>query len=71
MNGRSEFKVKINRLAISEIADMALVPVTQDQVTFMCDAPYKDLQTAQVLFGLIEYLKARKCEPDFEVVLNE
>ena len=68
--GRSEFKVRINRQAIAEIAERAK-HLTIDIKDGIRAAPYEDIQVSLILRALASYLADRRCEPDFEVVTNE
>lgn len=68
MNGANEFKVRIDRKALGEILNRMQgqrLPVKLSRLT------YPEIQTYFVLKALTEYLEASKCEPDFELVLNE
>ncbi len=65
-----EFKIKINRRDIVEIVDSARQLRITD-IDFIRSASLEDIQGAYVLLSLQEFLRARRCDPDFEVVLNE
>ena len=69
IDGKNEFKIKINRRAIAEIADntrnIKLPP------EFLMNAPYSDIQVAFALLSLSQFLANFRIEPDFEVDLNE
>lgn len=66
----SEFKIKINRRDIAEIVEQSRQLRITDQA-FLASAPYDDVMAAYTLLALTEFLKQRRCEPDFEVVLSE
>ncbi len=65
-----EFKVKINRRDLAEIVEQSRQLRITDQA-FLQAAPYDDVMAAYTLLSLSEFLKARKCVPDFEIQLNE
>ncbi len=67
---QKEFKVKINRRDIVEIVDNARQLRIED-IDYIRAATVDDIQCAYLLMSLTEFLKARRCEPDFEVVLSE
>ena len=69
-HGKSEFKVKLNRRDIAEIVDKAKQLRIED-LNFIRAATVDDVQCAYLLMSLIEFLRDRRCEPDFEVVLSE
>ena len=73
MNGRSDFKIKINRQAIAEITSKTENIIRPQEIAnFIREgAPYNDVRTVDALWALREYLRDRNCEPDFELVLNE
>ncbi len=65
-----EFKIKINRRDIVEIVDNARQLRITD-IDFIRAATVDDVQAAYTLLSLQDFLRARRCDPDFEVVLNE
>lgn len=65
-----EFKVKLNRLDIAEIVEQSRQLRITDQA-FLATAPYDDVMAAYTILSLEEFLKSRRCNPDFEVVLSE
>lgn len=65
-----EFRIKINRRDIVEIVDQARQLRITD-LDFIRTATVDDVQGAYILLSLQEFLRSRRCEPDFEVVLNE
>ncbi len=67
---RKEFKVKINRRDLAEIVEQSRQLRITDQA-FLSTAPYDDVMAAYTLVSLQEFLLARRCDPDFEVVLSE
>ncbi len=69
--GRSkEFKVKINRRDIVEIVDNARQLRITD-IDFIRTATVDDVHGAYILLALQDFLKSRRCDPDFDVVLSE
>lgn len=66
----AEFKIKINRRDIVEIVDNARQLRIED-LDFIRTATVDDVHGAYILLSLTEFLKSRRCEPDFEVVLSE
>jgi hypothetical protein len=71
--GTSDFPLKIDRMAISDISELALeVMQRPDYMKFVLSgAPRHDLDTARLLIALTEYLNTRRVNTDFEVVLSE
>jgi hypothetical protein len=67
MNGRSEFPVEIGRQEIIEITNKMQSIYIQDYA-IQLNGP--DLATALTLRALEEFLRDRRCEPDFKVVLK-
>jgi hypothetical protein len=65
-----DFKVKINRRDIVEIVDNARQLRITD-LDFIRTATVDDVHGAYILLSLTDFLKNRRCEPDFEVVLSE
>ena len=70
VNEMKDFKVKLNRRDIAEIVDKAKQLRIED-LNFIRAATVDDVQCAYLLMSLIEFLRDRRCEPDFEVVLSE
>lgn len=71
IDGKSkEFKVKINKRDIVEIVENSRQLRITD-IDFLRAASLDDVTVAYTLLSLQEFLRARRCEPDFEVVLNE
>lgn len=66
------FKVKIDRKALSDIANRMFDDVPRDYWTFakVVDNP-KLLNLVASLGALEAWLKEQHCEPDFEVCLGE
>ena len=73
MNGPSNFKVKLYRRDMAEIADAAENPqVIKDIADFIISgAPVSDVTVARILLALKDYMKLRHVEVDYEVVLSE
>lgn len=70
MNGKNEFPVKITRKDIAAItANMKSFRIEDQE--FVRTAPYDDVMTVYAVLSLVDFLKQRRCEPDFEVVLSE
>lgn len=69
-HGNKEFKIKINRRDIVEIVDTARQLRIED-LDFIRTATVDDVHGAYIILSLQEFLKSRRCEPDFEVVLSE
>lgn len=70
MNGQSEFKLKLNRRDIVEIVDKSKQLRIED-LNFIRSATYDDVHAAYVLLALTEFMKERRVEAGFEVVLSE
>lgn len=71
IDGKNEFKIKINRRAIAEIADNRRNILNTLPSEFLMNAPYSDIQVALALLSLSQFLANFRIEPDFEVDLNE
>lgn len=65
-----EFKLKINRRDLAEIVEQARQLRITDQ-DFLRVAPYDDVHGAYIILSLVEFMQARRVDPDFEVVLSE
>lgn len=70
MTNEKDFKVKINRRDIAEITE-STKQFRIEAMKFIAEAPYEDIITAHVLLALQDFLRTRRVEPDFEVVLSE
>lgn len=73
MNGQSEFPIKIDRMAIADISEIAAThPASMQYMKMIMDgAPKLDLDTAKIILALETYLIERRVQPDFTVVLSE
>ncbi len=70
-DGKSkDFKVKINRRDIVEIVDNSRQLRIID-LDFIRNATVDDVQGAYIILSLQDFLRARRCDPDFEVCLAE
>lgn len=65
-----DFKLVLNRRDIAEIADNSKQLRIED-LNFIRNATYEDVQAAYVLLSLQEFMKTRNVVPEFEVVLSE
>lgn len=65
-----DFKIKINRRDIVEIVDNARQLRIED-IDFIRTATVDDVHGAYILLSLQDFLRSRRCDPDFEVVLSE
>ncbi len=72
MNGPNEFKVQLNALAIGEITDMSEQSLHVKGVSQLVEAgaTIEDIRTAEILIALERYMKDRRCDPGFEVVVE-
>lgn len=70
-DGRSKpFRLKLNRLDIAKIVDDSRQLRITDQ-GFLQAASLDDVTAAYTLLSLIEFMRERRVEPDFELALNE
>lgn len=73
IRGRSkEFKLRIDRMAIADITEEVMTGAFNPKIAqlIMTGAPKQDVDTAAVILALEKYLTDRRCEPDFEVILD-
>jgi 3-oxoacyl-[acyl-carrier-protein] synthase III len=68
--GINEFKLKLSKRDIVEIADSTKQLRIEDQ-NFLRSATYDDVHAAYIILALVEFMKNRHVEPGFEVVLSE
>lgn len=73
MPGKSDFKIRIDRMAVADIAEAALTSHLDPAIAklILSGAPKYDIDTANVIVAFERYLINRRCEPDFTVVINE
>lgn len=70
-DGKSKpFRLKLNRLDIAKIVDDSRQLRITDQ-NFLQAASLDDVTAAYTMLALIEFMRERRVEPDFELALNE
>lgn len=69
-DGKNSFPLKLNRRDIAEIVDQSRQLRIEDQ-NFIRSAPYDDVHAAYTILSLIEFMRTRRVDPGFEVVLSE
>lgn len=67
--GPNSFKVPIQPKDITEIVESSRQLRITD-MKFIKSASYEEVHAAYTIMALEEFLKTRRCDPDFQVVLN-